>query len=369
MYSAKLSLYAYAVAAQLITGFFMILCSKREMDIGSLFKVRSFADIYQLGLDIMQYGGLIHIIVSIITLGLTILIHFLSRLFKLPMILLSLFQMTYCGATSLLCLVFLHKGYVKIHDTFSVLEKVGGLGMTAVDEMVLDERELFFIIGIFSAIAASFYSRVQTCKGIESTTTTMVLGPTLSLSLAIAFALAAPCKEYVTFMLGCVWFLVYAVGELVSSIGSICCFSPIKIILIIVFGFILLLSLVTIVICAKILSNGTIDYTSYIALIKGELNNIGQIEKIASDSRIQGIKGFFENLTVEHTNEQLILYMGNGSFLYTIVALCLAIFVFSLLSLLFSTLKTISLGDGKDEEKAHTSPKSCQVIVVDGEKN
>lgn len=366
IYSSKLTLHVYSIALQCMMGVRMILCSPNLGDLSLVFKVRSLQDVYELGFDLLQYGGIAHIGLALLTLGGVFLTYFFVSLFRIPMIVVSMIQGSFCSTTALVCVYFLQKGYSNVNKLVDYLATTGsylGFDLKKTD-MLVDKRPELFFIGVLATMASSMYSRAQCISGDDSCPETMINAPSLTIGLAISFALIAPCRDYRIVILGVIWLLACIVGEVITTIGSFKILKFVNYTLIIVHSSMFVFSLVTIIHCVRIYTHGRLDYSSYISLVRGEINNyVGDYvnehsEALKSYVNYDTVKGYFHNLTTQHTDEQINLYMGNGNFLLVVILLCTVNTVFTLIATLYMLFKFFDIfSDGKEKDKSKKTSK------------
>ncbi|KAK2196289.1 hypothetical protein BdWA1_001531 [Babesia duncani] len=366
MYSCKLSLYAYAAAIQAVVGIIMIVNSPNELNIGLLLQVRRVNDVYRLGFDLLQYCGIFHLLLSLVSLMVIIMSHFVTSIFKLPMFVLSLVQTGYCSMTTVGCFYFLQRGHSRIDHAIEFLYKSGLFDLEASESLVVDKRGILLTVGLLTTIMASLYQRAGAIRGDESTTVAMIMAPTLSLSMGVSFVLTAPCRDYRIFALGFTWFAVAMCGEVIITIAKCPCLRPLKIMMVVVYVLIFLLSLITICHAAKIYTNGTIDYVSYLAVVKGTVENYTNHKKILEDNPLVQ---FMSKVGTQHTDEQINVFMGNGSFLLVAIGLSVVCAIFAVVATLYSLFRVLDHGlndEPSSHKGVHGNKNIC--IVVDSRK-
>ncbi|ORM40042.1 DNA annealing helicase and endonuclease ZRANB3 [Babesia sp. Xinjiang] len=268
IYSAKLGLYMYAIAMQMVIGYFLLLCSPNKLNVGGIVRARTIQDFKDIGFDIMQGAGVVHILLSIITFALLILAHFVTSCFKLPMLVVTIVQTAYCSMTAGFCALYLQRGYDSITNIIKVVAKKVVEGYDPkLNELLVDNRNALFAIGMLAVLATSFLHKAQVVKGTDSPTQVMIVIPCISLGLAVSFGLSAPCRDYRTFTLGFFWALVCISGDVISSVSRFFCFKPFKILMLAVYASIVLLSVITIGVCTKVYTSGRIDYSGYLDVV------------------------------------------------------------------------------------------------------
>ncbi|UVC50086.1 hypothetical protein MACK_003951 [Theileria orientalis] len=376
IYSSKLTLHVYSIALQCMMGVRMILCSPNLGDLSLVFKVRSIQDVYELGFDLLQYGGIAHIGLALITMVGVFLTYFFVSLFKIPMIVISMIQGSFCSTTALVCVYLLQKGYSSVNNMVNYLETTGSyLGFDlSKTNMLIDKRKELFFIGILAAMASSMYSRAQCVSGDDSCPETMINAPSLSLGLAISFALIAPCRDYRIVALGFLWLLACIVGEVITTVGSFKLLKFVNYALVVVHCSMFVFSIVTIIHCVGIYTHGRLDYTSYITMLKGGVVNYVSekaevTEGINKYVNTDLIKGYFLNLTTEHTDERINFYMENGSFLLVIILLCTVNTIFTMIATLYMVFKFFDIfssdNSGKKSKGKGSKDDRSFVVVID----
>lgn len=345
IYSSRMTLHVYSIALQAMIGVKMLLASPNKTDFSLVFGVRSVQDVYKLGFDLLQYGGVAHILLSLVTLVGVVCTYFVTSMFKLPMIVITMIQGSYCSTTAMVCVYLLQRGYSSVNKLVDYLAKTGSyLGFNLKNtSLLIDKREDLFVIGLLAIMASSMYSRAQLIKGNDSAPSAMVMAPSLTIGLAIAFALIAPCRDYRVVVLGGIWLLICVAGEVITTVTSCRCFEFLDITMIFVYGSMFVFSLVTIIHCVKIYTNGRLDYSSYVALLKGRVDDyVGTYvddyvhQNVERYVNYDLIRGYFQSLTTSHTNEQINLYMGNGDFLVVVIMLATVNTFFSFIATLYT---------------------------------
>ncbi|GBE58540.1 hypothetical protein BOVATA_000330 [Babesia ovata] len=361
IYSAKLGLYMYAVSLQMAIGYCMLLCSPNKLDIGAIIAARNVTDIKAVGFDLLQGAGAAHMILAVATFGLLILAHFVTACFKIPMLVVTVLQTAYCSATASICAVYLQRGNALISDAFKILAKTV---VSAIDpglnQLLIDNRNFLFLIGLLSVIAASLFHKAQMVKGTDSSTQVMVVVPSISLGLGIAFALCAPCCGYRTFSLGLLWSLTCIVGDVISSVSRFFCFKPLKIIMLAVHALIVLLSVITIGVCTTIYTGGKIDYSGYLAIVHGEVQRFGKTGHAIAN--YDTVTKYLQKFTDSYSDETLNVLMGNGTYFIVIVVLSIVCLLFGILSLLYSVFRFFDRSrDSGESDAANT--QGMKIVV------
>ncbi|GFE53556.1 transmembrane protein [Babesia ovis] len=361
IYSAKLGLYMYAVAIQMIIGYFMLLCSPNKLNISKLVTSRSITDIQNVGFDMIQGAGILHILLSLATFGLLVLSHFVTSCFKLPMFVVTVVQTVYCSFTAGICALYLQRGYDSITATVQYFTQATIKTLSPeFNQLLVDNRNMLFVIGVLSVITTSFLHKAQVVKGTDSTTQVMVVIPCVSIGLGIAFGLSAPCRDYRTFTLGFFWTLVCVAGDIISSVSRFFCFKPFKLLMLAVYSMIVLMSIITVGICSKVYSNGRIDYSGYLDVVHGSIKAV--TDSSNNSVKYDDVDGYVKKLTQRYTDEELTMYMGNGNFLLAIVLLCFICFLFGVLALLYSVFRLFD--KARDSDEANVRPESEGVKVI-----
>ncbi|CDR97444.1 membrane protein, putative [Babesia bigemina] len=361
IYSAKLGLYMYALALQMALGYCMLLCSPNKLNISAIVASRQLSDIRDIGFDVLQGAGAVHVVLAVLTFGFLILTHFVTICFKIPMLVLTVVQTAYCSATASICAVYLQKGNSFINKTFQIFAKtVVGVVDPKLNDLLVENRNFLFLIGLLSVIAASLFHKAQMVKGTDSATQVMVVVPSISLGLGIAFALCAPCCGYRTFSLGLLWSLTCIVGDVISSVSRFFCFKPLKIIMLAVHALIVLLSVVTIGVCTTIYTGGKIDYSGYLAILHGEVQKLGDTGHALAN--YQNVTSYLQKITDSYSDETLNLLMGNGVYFIVIVVLSIVCLLFGILSLLYSVFRFFDRSrDSVESDAANT--QGMKIVV------
>ncbi|EDO08526.1 putative integral membrane protein [Babesia bovis T2Bo] len=361
IYSAKLGLYMYAVALQMIIGYFMILCSPNKLNIGGLVRARSVEDIQNVGFDVIQGAGVVHILFAVLTFALLILAHFVTSCFKIPMLIVTIVQTAYCSFTAGVCALYLQRGYDNITQTIQLLAKQAiGTVVPSLNQLLVDNRNMLYGIGILAVIATSFLQKAQVVKGTDSSTQVMVVIPCVSLGLGIAFALTAPCRDYRTFTLGFFWALACIIGDVISSVSRFFCFKPFKLFMLAVYAGICLLSVITIGVCSKIYSNGKIDLSGYLDVVHGTIK--AAADKASEQIKYDDVDRYIGKITTRYTDEELNVFMGNGIFLLVVVMLSIVCLLFGVLALFYSIFRFFDRSRDSDEANVG-SDKAVKVVV------
>ncbi|GIX61226.1 uncharacterized protein BcabD6B2_06610 [Babesia caballi] len=362
IYSSKLGLYMYAVALQGIIGYFMLLVSPNKLNIGQIIRARTIEDIKAVGFDLLQGAGAVHVAFACLAFVLLILSHFVTACFKLPMMVITVSQTAYCGITASVCAVYMQKGYSSITGVLEMMAKqVVSTVSPKLDELLVENRNSLFTIGVLAVIAASLFHKAQTVKGTDHSTQVMVVIPCISLGLGVAFALTAPCRDYRSFSLGLIWSLVCITGDIVGSLSRVFCFKPFKFLMLAVYGAICVLSVVTIGVCTTVYTSGRIDSSGYLDIIHGTVRNLGNTGHDLAN--YDTVTTYLSKITTQYTNEQLNVFMGNGVYFLVIISLSIVCLLFSILSLLYTVFRFFDKSGDAAEHNA-SSDKNVKIVVA-----
>ncbi|KAK1445175.1 hypothetical protein BgAZ_110810 [Babesia gibsoni] len=346
MYSPKLGLYLYAVTTQMVIGYFLLLSSPNKLHIAALLKARTFDHLRDANLDMVQAGGILHILFAIMTFAFLTCTHFVTRCFKIPMMVLTALQAAYCSATASVCVLYLQRGYLSITKVIDLVKTTGfGSENPVFDNFLVENRNLLLAVGLLSVIATSFFHKAHIVRATDDTTRVMVVVPCISFGLGVAFCLSAPCRDYRTFTLGVFWMIVCTCGDAISSLGRYFCLKPIKLFMLAVYAAICILSLVTVAYCTTLYTKGNIDYSSYLDIVHGKVMKFGEQHKQLENYEM--VRDYFKQVTTKYTDEQLNVYMGNGTFLLVTALLSLICLFFGIVALLYSLFRIF---DHKDDD-------------------